>query len=360
MNGEDRAVRRADLGAWLFRCDPAQWDVEAAIRDGYAIENWRVHRTYRLDLIEAGDPAVLWVGGASGAQMTPGVWAVGEVTGELFEEHGDPYWLDAEQGERASLRAGLVLTPVPVLSRELLAADPRTAGMEVLRQAQVPNPSYLTVEEFAVLRELLPERPDTLSQPGSVGNAEGSTRRGPISAGTWDSRDNQPVSFREAQREWALAARDVLQETAGTYQEYVTYKQLAEEVQTRTGIRTRALMMHWIGAVLGAVAEDCAKRGEPALTALCVHQDGTVGAGYAAAVQALRGQAPTDPDEHAAQERLACYRYFGADLPADGGRATLTPQVARARRLKGETAPPPVCPRCFTQLPMTGRCDTCD
>jgi hypothetical protein len=360
VNGEDRAVRRADLGAWLFRCDPTQWDVEAAIRDGYAIESWRVHRTYRLDLIQAGDPAVLWVGGAAGAQPTPGVWAVGEVTGELFEEHGDPYWVDTEQGERASLRAGLVLTPVPVLSRERLAADPRAAGMEVLRQAQVPNPSYLTVEEFAALRELLPEWSDVAPAAAPAGEASVATAASPASAGTWNEQDGTAVSFRAAQSAWAVAAREVLRKTAGTYQDYVTYKQLAEEVQARTGIRTKALMMHWIGPVLGAVAEDCAKRGEPALTALCVHQDGTVGAGYAGAIQALRGHAPADPDEHAAQERLACYRHFGAELPADGGRATLTPQVARARRLKGEVAPRPVCPTCFTQLPMTGRCDNCD
>jgi hypothetical protein len=38
------------------------------------------------------------------------------------------------------------------------------------------------------------------------------------------------------------------------------------------------LMMHWIGQVLERVAERCGAFGEPSLTSLCVHQNGTIGA----------------------------------------------------------------------------------
>jgi hypothetical protein len=44
----------------------------------------------------------------------------------------------------------------PRVRRETLRADARLAAAEVLRQPQGPNPSYLTVAQFAALREHLP------------------------------------------------------------------------------------------------------------------------------------------------------------------------------------------------------------
>jgi hypothetical protein len=126
---------------------------------------------------------------------------------------------------------------------------------------------------------------------------------------------------------------------------------------------TKQLPWHWIGEVLGAVADDCADGGEPILSALCVHRDGTVGDGYAKAVHRVRGAAPEDPDQHAAEERFACYRHFGADLPPDGGRPALTPQV-QLRRDKPRSPREParrgdVCRTCFTEMPVSGACAFC-
>lgn len=185
----------------------------------------------------------------------------------------------------------------------------------------------------------------------------------PPENGTWRVQDRTPVAFRDAERAWADRGRDVLVGVARQYHSVITYGEFAEEVQTRSGTRTRSLMMNWIGGVLGTIAEDCASRREPLLTALCVHQDGTVGEGYAGAVAATQGQRPEDPDQHAADERLACHRHFGADLPPDGGRPALTRKVAAARAQRAAraraTAPAAVCSNCFVQLPATGRCDNC-
>lgn len=163
--------------------------------------------------------------------------------------------------------------------------------------------------------------------------------------------------------EGAEAGREVLLETAGVYRSVVTYKELAEEVQQRSGVRTRALMTHWIGGVLGVIASDCARRGEPLLTALCVKQDGTVGDGYVKAVVDTGGSVPDDLDQHAAKERLACHRAFGAVLPTDGGRPALTPQVAHARaqqaRRRAADTSAATCPTCHIQLPASGVCDQC-
>ena len=180
----------------------------------------------------------------------------------------------------------------------------------------------------------------------------------------------------------------MLLEAAGRYRALVTYKQLATAVQEASGITTAQLMHQWIGDVLGRVTDECQSRGEPLLSSLCVSMQGSVGQGYADAVEHARGTRPTDPDDHAAHERLSCYRHWEATgLPRDGGtplrtahftpvrkatprkataRAT-TPRKASSPRAttsraapKPEPKPVPLCPTCFTQVPASGVCDYCD
>ena len=175
--------------------------------------------------------------------------------------------------------------------------------------------------------------------------------------GTWQEATD--LGRDEARSAWAASAREVLLETAARYHSTVTYKQLAAQVQQRTGIRTPQLMQHWIGDVLARVSSDCADRGEPNLSSLCVNAQGSVGDGY-----------PTGPDESgdlddlAARDRLACYRLVEASgLPDDGGVAALTAQVyaqrTRTRKAAHAARPVPTCPRCHMALPATGICDEC-
>ncbi len=163
---------------------------------------------------------------------------------------------------------------------------------------------------------------------------------------------------------WATAAREALIETAGTYNEVVVNKDLAVLVQSSSGVRSSQLMHYWMGDVLARVAKTCQEGDEPMLTALCVSSTGSVGNGYAAAVAQVRGEAPDDPDEHASQERLACYRFFGADLPSDGGVAAHTPQVSaarsRLRKAKALDKPPVLCPTCFMEMPVAAACNYCE
>lgn len=183
--------------------------------------------------------------------------------------------------------------------------------------------------------------------------------------GTYREIDGVIVAFADAQTTWATAARHVLLDVARRYHAVVTYAELAAEVQRASGIRTTMLMMHWIGGVLGRVARECDQRDEPLLSALCVHQDGTVGEGYGIAVEAAQGYRPADLEQHAAEERLRCHRHFGATLPVDGGQPALPPQlVARQQRQQGrrrtvDRSPRPLCPTCYVELPSTGRCDNC-
>jgi len=145
----------------------------------------------------------------------------------------------------------------------------------------------------------------------------------------------------------------------------VTHKELAAWVQEDSGVHTARRTHYWMDDLLAAVARDSSAREEPLLSALAVNREGSVGTAYAAVVLELTGVTVDDADEHAARERLALHRHFEAsDLPADGGTAALTPQLAatRARLRKAAVAARPVltCPTCHMALLPTGRCDTCD
>ena len=120
-------------------------------------------------------------------------------------------------------------------------------------------------------------------------------------------------------------------------------------------------MRNWIGVVLGMVADECQRRGEPSLSALCVRQDESVGDGYAYVIQLAGKPVPEDLDQHAAVERLKCHRFFGAELPAGGGEPALTRKVAAARRRVAKENPAPLAyyTRCFMQLPTSCQCDNC-
>lgn len=181
--------------------------------------------------------------------------------------------------------------------------------------------------------------------------------------GTYRVADERPVEYSVAQAAWAVAARPALIKVARRYNMTTSYKELSEIVQDAAGIRTTQMMHYWIGGVLEQVALGCHERGEPILTALCVDSTGSVGAGYAHAIKDTYGFMPEDLDMHAAEERLKCYRFFGAELPPDGGRPALTKQVAErrkhAKKAKAADKGRPICPTCHLQLPATGRCDNC-
>jgi hypothetical protein len=177
---------------------------------------------------------------------------------------------------------------------------------------------------------------------------------------------------------WAKHAYEVLVETAGRYNAVITYSELAEEVQARSSMRTRAEMRNWIGGLLADLAKVNHVRGEPPLTSLVVHkQDGRVGSGYDAVLR-LAGQPPIeDPVEretHAAAARLECYRHWGADVPADAQptvhartrevrerspRAPGTVGRAMPRSAAAEERRGAVCPTCFMEMPLSGVCPNC-
>lgn len=187
-----------------------------------------------------------------------------------------------------------------------------------------------------------------------------------------DLANGKYVSQADADRQWWPAARDVLVEIAGEYGAWITHSDLADRIQVSTGISTRQPVAEWIGRVLGKVADDAEQRGEPRLTSLCVTAERLIGDDYPGV------PAGTDirtRERVAADDRLECYRLFGATMPADGGTATVlaaapsraakSDRPSRSRAPAAPAAPPPAvmrettCPHCFMVVPVAATCRDC-
>lgn len=119
------------------------------------------------------------------------------------------------------------------------------------------------------------------------------------------------VSNSDALTAWAPLARERLLEAAGRYHAVVSEDELATAVQVRSGIAADQPVEAWIGKLLERVTRETERRGEPPLAALCIL-----------------------PDDTAARsaERLACYRAYADDVPADGGQPAPVVRAALPRR----------------------------
>lgn len=175
---------------------------------------------------------------------------------------------------------------------------------------------------------------------------------------------SQMATPTEALPFWTPVAREELLRTGATYRGVITYMELWDRVQEVTGIRTNVPMRHAVGKLLASVVEFSHKQGDPPITSLCVHQDGTIGPGYVEALRMNGHDEPADLELRAAEDRLSCYRALASDLPVDGGRPYFTEQVARKRDNAQRNTKPQaegvLCPTCFMQMSLTGACGTCD
>ena len=143
------------VGAWLFKANPAVWDGLAFLKSGADVDSWRMAPSYRVDLVAPGQPAVLWVTGPANGPHVPGVWAVGEVAGEVFEDVGDPdddLWRD--QGARHQVRPYVELTLAVLsepISRMDLLDDPRFAEAEIVKRPRMGSPVALRPIELEAI-----------------------------------------------------------------------------------------------------------------------------------------------------------------------------------------------------------------
>lgn len=183
--------------------------------------------------------------------------------------------------------------------------------------------------------------------------------------------DGTPVPFVDAKFEWAHQGYEVLVSVAREAQGHITYPDIADALQSGTGIRTEMPATSWIDTPLILVAEMCVRNGEPALTALVVSVDTLeVGDSYATTYSIAGQPLPRNLQRAAADMRVACYDHFsrreavGWDKTKLTGR-TGTPKPPTKRsaakpKMKAEPAPAKVCASCRLELLPSGRCGYCD
>lgn len=187
---------------------------------------------------------------------------------------------------------------------------------------------------------------------------------------------------------WSRAAVELLTETATSYNRVLTTNEFADEVQRRSGAWANVTSKNWVRKVLAVVTLKCTKEGWPYLASLVVRpSDGKPGPWY---LDVLSETGPGDASDeltHAAQQRLASYRFFEAqDLPEDHSLTldplrqrrrvqhleARTPSPQRSRTSRAEAKPKEprkapaaeerrgqVCPTCFMEMPLSGVCPEC-
>jgi hypothetical protein len=145
-----RKVGLADLGAWLLKGNADRRDLADRFAHDPRVETWGVHPSYRTSMMAAGQPVLFW-GSGSRHRLPYGVWGSGEVAGPAAYHPEAGRWL---------VPLDLVIWDRDEwISRAELRGDPRLAGLEVLRQPQAANPSFVTRAELEALRDYL--KPDS-------------------------------------------------------------------------------------------------------------------------------------------------------------------------------------------------------
>ena len=138
----------------MFKANPEVWDVLGFLATGAEVDTWRMAPSYRVELIRPGHRCVLWVTGARTAAWTPGVWAVGEITSDPFDDIGDSddhRWRDLSARDRVRPYVLCRMDAVEPIPRIELAADPDFVDAEILRRPRMGSPLALTPGQMAVI-----------------------------------------------------------------------------------------------------------------------------------------------------------------------------------------------------------------
>jgi hypothetical protein len=135
-----RRLTRDDVACWVVKTSRPPSDLVPGWRPGTEQQLPRCLRpSYRLDLMAAGQPCVLWLSGRD----RPGVHALGELSGPPKRDSSGPV---------VSVRLTLLAEPV---DRAELLADPGACDAEVLRMPAGSNPSWLSRPQYdAVLARI--------------------------------------------------------------------------------------------------------------------------------------------------------------------------------------------------------------
>ncbi|WP_433796069.1 hypothetical protein [Actinoplanes sp. CA-252034] len=147
MSGTDRGrlITADGLGAWLIKGNADHVDLCGRFAREPHVDRWCVQPGYRLELTAAGQPVLFWGSGSRRRDVTYGIWGRGRLLGPARRQ---------EDGRGWELPLDLTIAePSTWIGRDELRAHDELAGLEVLRQPQAANPSFLTKRQSAALRD---------------------------------------------------------------------------------------------------------------------------------------------------------------------------------------------------------------
>lgn len=133
------------MNYWIFKANPALWDVEKHLREGYTPSGYKVSR-YRNE-IKAGDTAFLWLTGAR-----RGIIATLAILSDPYylpPNPADAYWSDIYKVD-VRLTASFLL-----IEAEFLKTLPGLAGMSTFHGFQAGTNFRVTPEEGKILSALI-------------------------------------------------------------------------------------------------------------------------------------------------------------------------------------------------------------
>jgi len=142
----DHRLTLANLGAWLLKGNADNADLAGRFAREPHVGTWCVQPSYRTRLMASGQPVVFWASGSRG-RLPYGVWGVGRLAGTPVFGADDGRW-------RVPLDLR-IFDEEHRVRREELRGDDRLADIEVFRQPQAANPSFLTTRQFAALHDYL-------------------------------------------------------------------------------------------------------------------------------------------------------------------------------------------------------------
>jgi hypothetical protein len=139
-----RRLAPGDVACWVLKTSRAPAEIVPGWRPGTGQQLTRCLRpSYRLELMAAGQPCLLWLSGRD----RPGVHALGTLTGPPGRDDSGTV-----VGVRLTLLADLV-------DRAELLADPVARNAEVLRMPAGSNPSWLSRPQFDAVLDRLSGEP---------------------------------------------------------------------------------------------------------------------------------------------------------------------------------------------------------
>jgi hypothetical protein len=156
-----RRVTPESLGAWLLKGNADRAGLPGRFAGQPRITHWCVQPSYRTRLMRAGQPVLFWGSGSRHREIVYGVWGLGRLAG--------PAERDPAGGWQVPLDL-VIADPTGWVSRVELRRDPALAELEVLRQPQAANPSFVTVRQFEVIRRWMDDRAagEVEEDPGNV------------------------------------------------------------------------------------------------------------------------------------------------------------------------------------------------